>query len=140
MARGINKVILIGNLGFDPEIRYSQSGDAIANLRVATSESWKDKQVNKQERTEWHRVSFFKKPAEIIAEYCKKGTQIYIEGSLRTREWEKDGVKQYTTEIIGNDFNLLGGGSAGYVSEKPQGKPSAKKHEIDDFEDSGLPF
>ena len=95
MARGINKVILIGNLGQDPEIRYMPSGGSVVNVSLATSESWKDKQSGEQkERTEWHRVVFFNRLAEIAGEYLKKGSKVYIEGSLRTREWEKDGVKR----------------------------------------------
>ena len=101
MARGINKVILIGNAGGDPDVRYLPNGNAVANLTLATSDSWKDKQTGQlQERTEWHRVSFFGKIAEIVGQYIKKGSKLYIEGRLQTREWEKDGVKRYTTEVI----------------------------------------
>ncbi len=101
MARGINKVILIGNLGADPETRYLPNGNAVTNLTLATSDSWRDKQTGQmQERTEWHRVSFFGKIAEIAGQYLRKGSKIYIEGRLQTREWEKDGVKRYTTEIV----------------------------------------
>jgi single-strand DNA-binding protein len=116
MARGINKVILIGNLGRDPETRYTPSGGAITNVTVATSESWKDKQSGQQqERTEWHKVVFFNKLAEIAGEYLKKGSKVYIEGSLRTRQWEKDGQKHYTTEIVANEMQMLDGrgGSGG---------------------------
>ena len=101
MARGINKVILIGNVGGDPETRYLPNGNAVTNLTLATSDSWRDKQTGQmQERTEWHRISFFGKIAEIAGQYLRKGSKVYIEGRLQTREWEKDGVKRYTTEII----------------------------------------
>ena len=116
MARGINKVILIGNLGADPETRAMPSGTTVANLRVATSESWRDKQSGEQqERTEWHRVALFGRLAEIAGEYLRKGSQVYIEGSLRTRKWQdKQGNDRYSTEIVGNDLQMLGGrGGAG---------------------------
>ena len=101
MARGINKVILIGNLGADPDTRFLPNGNAVTNLTLATSDSWRDKQTGQmQERTEWHRVTFFGKIAEIAGQYLRKGSKIYIEGRLQTREWEKDGVKRYTTEVI----------------------------------------
>jgi single-strand DNA-binding protein len=116
MARGINKVILIGNLGADPETRAMPSGTTVANLRIATSESWRDKQSGEQqERTEWHRVALFGRLAEIAGEYLRKGSQVYIEGSLRTRKWQdKQGNERYSTEIIGNELQMLGGrGGAG---------------------------
>jgi single-strand DNA-binding protein len=116
MARGINKVILIGNLGADPETRAMPSGTTVANLRVATSESWRDKQTGEQqERTEWHRVALFGRLAEIAGEYLRKGSQVYIEGSLRTRKWQdKSGNERYSTEIVGNELQMLGGrGGAG---------------------------
>jgi single-strand DNA-binding protein len=115
MARGINKVILVGNLGADPEVRYTGSGTAITNLRIATSEQWTDKQTGqKQDRTEWHRVVLFGKLGEIAGEYLKKGRQVYIEGSLRTSKYtDKDGVERYTTDIIGNEMQMLGGGGEG---------------------------
>lgn len=101
MARGINKVILIGNLGADPEVRYMPNGNAVCNIALATSDSWKDKQTGEQqERTEWHRVVFFGKIAEIAGQYLRKGSKVYVEGRLQTREWEKDGIKRYTTEVI----------------------------------------
>src|SRR5699024_2265609 len=101
MARGINKVILIGNLGGDPDTRFLPNGNAVTNITLATSDSWRDKQTGQmQERTEWHRISFFGKIAEIAGQYLRKGSKVYIEGRLQTREWEKDGVKRYTTEII----------------------------------------
>ncbi|MBU3055370.1 MULTISPECIES: single-stranded DNA-binding protein [Pseudomonas] len=113
MARGVNKVILIGNVGGDPETRYLPNGNAVTNVTLATTDSWKDKQTGQlQERTEWHRVVFFGKVAEIAGEYLRKGSQCYVEGRLQTREWEKDGVKRYTTEIVvdmNGTMQLLGG-------------------------------
>ena len=115
MARGINKVILIGNLGADPETRAMPSGTTVANLRVATSESWRDKQTGEQqERTEWHRVALFGRLAEIAGEYLRKGSQVYIEGSLRTRKGQdKQGNERYSTEIVGNEMQMLGGRGGG---------------------------
>ena len=115
MARGINKVILIGNLGADPETRYMPSGGAVTNLRLATSESWKDKNTGEQqERTEWHRVVFFNRLAEIAAEYLRKGSKVYVEGSLRTRKWQgQDGQDRYTTEIVANEMQMLDGRTGG---------------------------
>ncbi len=115
MARGINKVILVGNLGADPETRAMPSGMTVANLRIATSESWRDKQSGEQqERTEWHRVALFGRLGEIAAEYLKKGSQVYIEGSLRTRKWQdKQGNERYSTEIVANDMQMLGGARGG---------------------------
>jgi single-strand DNA-binding protein len=115
MARGINKVILIGNLGADPETRAMPSGTTVANLRIATSESWRDKQTGEQqERTEWHRVALFGRLAEIAGEYLRKGSQVYIEGSLRTRKWQdKQGNERYSTEIVGNELQMLGGRGGG---------------------------
>ena len=108
--RGVNKVILIGNLGRDPEIRYTKSGTAVANLNLATTDSWKDPQGDRQERTEWHRVVAWDKLAEISKEYLSKGRQVYIEGRLQTRSWEdKDGNKRYTTEIRADQLLMLGG-------------------------------
>lgn len=109
MARGINKVILIGNLGNDPEVRYTPSGNAVANISLATSENWRDKQSGEmQDRTEWHRVVFFNRLAEIVGEYLKKGSKVYVEGSLRTRKWQdKSGADRYTTEIIANEMQML---------------------------------
>src|SRR2546429_3867474 len=128
MARGINKVIIIGNLGADPETRAMPSGTTVANLRVATSESWRDKQTGEQqERTEWHRVALFGRLAEIAGEYLRKGSQVYIEGSLRTRKWQdKQGNERYSTEIIGNDLQMLGGrGGGGGAAAHGGGPPSA---------------
>jgi len=117
MARGVNKVILIGNLGADPETRAMPSGTTVANLRLATSESWRDKQTGEQqERTEWHRVALFGRLAEVAGEYLRKGSKVYIEGSLRTRKWtDKQGTERYSTEIVGNDMQMLDGrgGQAG---------------------------
>ena len=109
MARGINKVILVGNCGQDPETRFSSAGAAITNVSLATSESWKDKQTGQQqERTEWHRVVFFNRLGEIAGEYLKKGSKVYVEGSLRTRKWQdKEGHDRYTTEIVGNEMQML---------------------------------
>ena len=115
MARGINKVILVGNLGADPETRYMPSGSAVTNLSVATSESWKDKQSGEQkERTEWHKVVMFDRLAEIAAEYLRKGSQVYIEGKLQTRKWQdRDGNDRWTTEIRANEMQMLGGRGGG---------------------------
>ena len=124
MARGINKVIIVGNVGGDPETRYMPSGSAVTNLTVATNESWKDKQTGEQkERTEWHRVAMFNRLAEIAAEYLRKGSQVYIEGKLRTRKWQgKDGQDRYTTEIIADQMQMLGGrGGGGNVGGGNQG-------------------
>ena len=144
MARGINKVIIVGNLGADPETRYMPSGRAVTNLSVATSETWKDKQTGEQkERTEWHKVAMFNRLAEIAAEYLRKGSQVYIEGKLRTRKWQdRDGNDRWTTEIVADEMQMLGGrgggGSAPMSSDRgssggpPEGPP-------DDFEDD-IPF
>src|SRR3954467_6191819 len=117
MARGINKVILVGNLGADPDTRYMPSGKAVTNIRIATSDSWKDKQTgDTQERTEWHSIVLFDKLGEIAAEYLKKGSQVYIEGSLRTRKWQgKQGQERYSTHIVGNEMQRRGsrGGGGG---------------------------
>ena len=154
MARGVNKVILVGNLGKDPEVRYSPNGQAVANVTIATSESWKDKTSGeKQERTEWHRIVFFGRLAEIAGEYLKKGAQIYIEGRLQTRKWQdKDGHDRYTTEIVANEMQMLGSRSgAGMPSEPamesaPAGapassgaRPGAKASAGADFDDD-IPF
>ena len=149
MARGINKVILIGNLGKDPETRYLPSGAAVTNITIATSESWKDQSSGeKQERTEWHNVVFFGKVAEIAGEYLRKGSQVYVEGSLRTRKWQdKNGMDRYTTEIVARDMQMLGGRSGAGAGpgpvepsqERPQERQdaqtppaSAKDEEFDD--------
>lgn len=151
MARGVNKVILVGNLGKDPEVRYMPSGGAVANVTIATTDSWKDKQSGEQqERTEWHNIVFYNRLAEIVGEYLKKGAQIYVEGSLRTRKWQdkNTGTDRYTTEIIANEMQMLGSkrdgsGSAAYKEEAAEGiaaaggaagksKPAASTSEFDD--------
>lgn len=111
MARGVNKVIIVGNLGADPETNYTGSGTAITTIRVATSEKWKDKEGEEQERTEWHRIKFFGRLAEVAGEYLTKGRQVYVEGKLQTDKYtDKDGVERYTTNIIANEMQMLGGG------------------------------
>ena len=122
MARGINKVILIGNLGQDPETRYLPSGGAVTNVSLAPTESWRDRESGEQrDRTEWHRVVFFRRLAEIAGEYLKKGSKVYIEGQLRTRQWEREGQKHFTTEIVANEMQMLDsrgeGGSSNYSSQ-----------------------
>lgn len=151
MARGVNKVILVGTCGQDPEVRYMPNGNAVCNLSLATSEQWTDKQTGqKVEKTEWHRVSLFGKVAEIAGEYLRKGSQVYIEGKLQTREWEKDGVKRYTTEIvvdIQGTMQLLGGKPEGQQQAPRQQAPQQSKpapsqqgtNGPDDF-DSEIPF
>ena len=130
MARGINKVIIVGNVGGDPETRYMPSGSAVTNLTIATNESWKDKATGEQkERTEWHRVAMFNRLAEIAAEYLRKGSQVYIEGKLRTRKWQdKGGQDRYTTEIIADEMQMLGGrggsGGGGGGGQQGGGAPS----------------
>ncbi|HSB95658.1 MAG TPA: single-stranded DNA-binding protein [Spongiibacteraceae bacterium] len=163
MARGVNKVILIGNCGGDPETRYLPSGGAVTNITIATSESWKDKQTGQaQERTEWHRVVFFNRLGEIAGEYLKKGSKVYVEGSLRTRKWQdKDGADKYTTEIVASEMQMLDskggggapmgtGGSGGYESQAPRSAPRQQTPaptsndapppaNFDDFDDD-IPF
>jgi single-strand DNA-binding protein len=133
MARGINKVILIGNLGRDPETRYTQGGSAVTNLRVATAESWKDRQTGEQqERTEWHSVVCFARLGEIAGEYLRKGSKVYIEGRLQTRKWQdKDGNDRYTTEIVANDMQMLdsrggGGGDGDAPARQGGGRPASR--------------
>jgi single-strand DNA-binding protein len=124
----VNKVILIGNLGRDPEVRYMPSGDAVATLNLATTEKWKDKNGEAQEQTEWHRISFFGRQAEICGEYLRKGSSIYVEGRLQTRKWtDKDGNERYTTEIRGDRMQMLGGrsGSAGFDNSTREPEPAA---------------
>ncbi len=153
MARGINKVILIGHLGADPETRAMPSGMTVANLRLATSENWKDKQSGEQqERTEWHHVALFGRLGEIAGEYLRKGSQVYIEGRLRTRKWQdKSGVDRYTTEIVANDMQMIGGrgggGGGGQAASAPGGgetreRPPAAEPAgaaTEDFDDD-IPF
>ena len=159
MARGVNKVILIGNLGKDPELRYFPSGDAVANATLATTETWKDKQSGEpKEATEWHNLVFPGKLGEIAGKYLKKGSKVYVEGSLRTRQWEKDGIKRYTTEIRVGEMQMLdgkpGGGSApmgesgggGSRPERsgaprPQSAPGGAAPAAEaPFEDDDIPF
>ena len=149
----VNKVILIGNLGADPETRYLPSGDAVANIRIATTDVWKDKSGEKQEHTEWHRIAFFGKLAEIAGEYLKKGSPVYIEGRIRTRKWQdKEGQDRYSTEIVADRMQLLGsrggGTESGAREPKPAAaesggaaKPAAKKSgaSFDDMDDD-IPF
>ncbi len=150
MARGVNKAIVVGNLGRDPEVRYSANGNAIANATVATTDSWRDKQTgDRQEKTEWHRVVFFGRLAEIAGEYLRKGSQVYIEGRLQTRKWEdQNGQERYTTEIVANDMQMLGsrgagvdasggrdsgsGGSASGGGSSPAGQPGTGEMDLDD--------
>jgi len=121
-SRGINKVILVGNVGQDPETRYMPNGGAVTNLSIATSESWKDKNSGEQqEKTEWHRVVFYQRLAEIVAEYVKKGSKLYIEGRLQTRSWDKDGQKHYATEIIASEMQMLDGRGEGRNESRPMG-------------------
>ena len=128
MSKGINKVIIVGNVGQDPEVRYTGGGTAVCSLSVATSEQWKDKQSGeKQERTEWHRVKLFGKLAEIAGEYVKKGRTVYIEGSLRTDKYtDKQGVEKYSTDIIANDIQMLGGGDSKHESSAPRQQRQAQ--------------
>lgn len=148
MARGINKVILIGNLGRDPETRYSQGGSAVTSFSVATTESWRDRQSGEQqERTEWHNVVCFARLAEIAGEYLKKGSKVYIEGSLRTSSWEQEGQKRYRTEIMARDLQMLDSrGMGGPPTGFEQGEGNAGRAEnaptlsdADDFDDD-IPF
>ena len=148
MARGINKVILVGNLGGDPETRYMPSGSAVTNITVATNESWKDKQTGEQkDRTEWHKVAMFNRLAEIAAEYLRKGSQVYIEGKLRTRKWQdKSGQDRWTTEVIADEMQMLGGrggsgGGSAPMSSSSDSAPSSAppKPGPDDFDDD-IPF
>ena len=144
MARGVNKVILVGNLGNDPDTRYMPSGSAVTNLSVATNESWKDKETGEQkDRTEWHKVAMFGRLAEIAAEYLRKGSQVYIEGKLRTRKWQdKDGNDRWTTEIIADEMQMLGGrmdSGAPAMNDPPPPSAPPPKGGSDDFDDD-IPF
>ena len=150
----LNKVQLIGNMGADPEMRYLPNGDAVCNIKIATSESWKDKQTgDKKEATEWHRVVFFRQLAEIAGKYLKKGASVYVEGSLKTRKWaDKDGIERYTTEITGNEMKMLGGrqDSGGEHAPRQQesrpapasstGQAAAKKRPSFEDMDDDIPF
>ena len=160
MARGVNKVILLGNLGADPETRYTAGGSAVTNIRMATTDSWRDKQSGeRQERTEWHRVVFFGRLAEIAGEYLRKGSQCYVEGQIRTNKWQgQDGQDRYTTEIIANEMQLLGGRGGGGGAAPARGRdedsgsawpargssagapaPASRSGPSDDFDDD-IPF
>ena len=154
MARGVNKVILVGNLGKDPEIKYTASGAAIANLTIATSDSWNDKQTGeKVEKTEWHRVVAFQRLAEIMGEYLRKGSQVYIEGKLQTRKWQdQSGADRWSTEVVANDMQMLGsrggdaggqpqGGGGGGFRKNPQPQQAAAQPPVEnDFADDDIPF
>jgi single-strand DNA-binding protein len=151
MARGINKVILVGNLGADPETRYTPSGTAVTNIRLATTKAWKDRTTGEQqERTEWHRVAMFNRLAEIAGEYLKKGSQVYIEGELQTRKWQdQQGNDRYTTEVVANEMQMLGGrggGTAGFDDgpsggSRGGGRPASQQpqSQADDLDDD-IPF
>lgn len=153
MARGVNKVILIGNLGADPEVRYSPNGSAVTNIRIATSDQWRDKQSGEmQERTEWHRVVFFSRLAEIAGEYLKKGSKVYVEGRLQTRKWQgQDGQDRFTTEVVANEMQMLDGrgdmgGGGGGQRQQPQKNSGSQPSEPEpqsapdgDFDDD-IPF
>ena len=145
MARGINKATLIGNLGADPEIRYTANDKAVANIRLATAESWRDRESGEQqERTEWHRVVFFGRLAEIAEQYLRKGSQVYVEGRIQTRKWQdRDGNDRYTTEIVGNEMQMLGGrGSNAGETETPRAQTperSPSEPSADEFDDD-IPF
>jgi len=151
-SRGVNKVILVGNLGNDPEVRYMPNGNAVANVSLATSETWKDKSTGEQqEKTEWHRVVFFNRLAEIVEQYVKKGTKLYVEGRLQTRSWEQDGVKRYSTEVVANEMQMLDsrggvsqdfGGSqtaAAPAAQPTQQQAAAPPQNFDNFDDD-IPF
>lgn len=150
-SRGVNKAILLGNLGNDPEVRYTASGSAVANVSLATTEQWKDRESGEQqEKTEWHRIVFFGRLAEIVGEYLRKGSQIYVEGRLQTRKWQdKDGNDKYTTEIVANEMQMLGSGGGGSRSsgsdgmdQRPASNESAASKQPaggDDFDDD-IPF
>jgi single-strand DNA-binding protein len=132
--KGVNKVIIVGSLGNDPEIRANQSGSTVCNFNVATNEEWRDKQGEKQSKTEWHRIVVWGKLAEICGQYLTKGSQVYLEGKIQTRQWEKDGVKQYTTEIVASEMQILGS-----KGDKPAAKPQSKSS-YDDLSAEDLPF
>tara|TARA_B100000686_G_scaffold211831_1_gene218740 strand:+ start:174 stop:611 length:438 start_codon:yes stop_codon:yes gene_type:complete len=145
MARGVNKVILVGNLGQKPEMRYTQTNTAVATLSIATSESWKDKDSGEQrEKTEWHRVVFFGKLAEIAEQYLDKGSQLYVEGKLQTRKWQdKDGNDRYTTEILGNEMNMLGGRQSsgdGGADDQSQPNSQSDQSQASQISEEDIPF
>ena len=157
-SRGVNKVILVGNVGQDPETRYMPNGNAVTNISLATSETWKDKNTGEQvEKTEWHRITFYQRLAEIVAEYVRKGSKLYVEGRLQTRSWEQDGIKRYATDIIANEMQMLdsrggsggGGGNSGgnnyqssqpsQQSSQPQGVSQPAPADMDSYDDD-IPF
>lgn len=149
-SRGVNKVILVGNVGGDPEVRYMPSGGAVVNLTLATSDTWKDKNSGENvEKTEWHRVVFFNKLAEIVGEYVRKGSKLYIEGRLQTRSWEQDGVKRYTTEIVASEMQMLDSRGSGQstgdfgqnrqAAAASQGESQQAPANFDNFDDD-IPF
>ena len=146
MARGVNKVILIGNLGKDPEMRYMESGGAIANLTLATSEQWKDKSGEKHEKTEWHRVVFFGRLAEVVGEYLKKGSKIYVEGKIQTRKWQDNqGQDRYTTEVVGREMQMLdsrgsGGGGGSYNQGRDHSEDANQDTQGEEDFDDDIPF
>ena len=154
-SRGVNKVILVGNVGTDPETKYMPNGNAVTNLSLATSETWKDKNTGQQqERTEWHRITFYQRLAEIVAEYVKKGSKLYVEGRLQTRSWEQDGVKRYATDIIANEMQMLdsrggsgdGGGMGGGNNYNQSAAPASAPQQaqapanVDGGFDDDIPF
>ena len=153
MARGVNKVILVGNCGKDPETRYMPSGGAVTNVSIATSESWKDKQTGEtKERTEWHNIVFFNRLAEIVGEYVRKGSQIYVEGALRTRKWQdkNSGQDRYTTEVVASEMQMLGsrqGGGESYAPAQSSNQSSSQSSQpqpaaavVEDGFDDDIPF
>ena len=143
MARGINKVILVGNLGRDPETRYLPSGGAVTNVSLATSRSWKDRDSGEQkEKTEWHRVVFFNRLGEIAGEYLKRGSKVYVEGELRTREWEKEGQKHFTTEIVANEMQMLDskGGTSDFEKNDNSSIAAPSSLSSSDMVDDDIPF
>jgi single-strand DNA-binding protein len=140
MSKGINKAIIVGNLGNDPEMRALPNGDQVCNITVATSESWKDKQTGQQvDKTEWHRIVFFRRLAEISGEYLKKGSKVYVEGKIQTRMWEKEGQKHYSTEIIGNEMQMLDSRGQSDQSNQQQSTSSQSNPPPEDFDDD-IPF
>ena len=142
MSKGVNKAIIVGNVGQDPDTKYTQDGKPIANLSIATSESWKDKQGQRQERTEWHRVVFYGKLAEIVDSYVKKGTKLYVEGSIHTRKWQdKDGQDRYTTEIKGREMQMLDSRDSAPAPQQPAQQPAPQNvpPSMDSFDDD-IPF
>lgn len=152
MAKGVNKVILVGSLGNDPDVKYTQGGSCITRISLATNSQWKDKEGNKQERTDWHRVVFFGKLAEIAGEYLRKGASVYVEGSLKYDKYTgSDGVEKYSTDIVANEMQMLGGkqdsqgggsgGSRGGAPQRQRPEPATgSRSPVDDFEDTDIPF